>query len=46
LITLILIIGMSFVQDLFWNFEFGYCDLFVIWILVIVFILFLFCFPT
>ena len=48
LIDPILMIGMSFVQDhKVWNFEFGYCDLFVIWFLAIVFYLrFVFCFLT
>jgi len=39
--------GMPFLQDdKVWDFEFGYCDLFVIWFLVIVILLFVICFLT
>ena len=41
-------IGMPYLQDhAVWNFEFGYCYLFVIWILtIVIYLLFVFCFLT
>jgi len=46
LISPILMIGMSFVQDhKVWNFEFGDCDLFVIWFLgIVIYLVFVICF--